>query len=761
MFSLIIRHLSSISLGSLLLVLVLVGGCGTKERTCFPECAASICEVCMDGECVYACRADQVCGGGGCMDVIPCDPACSANACETCDNGNCVSTCQSGQVCDNGACVSEQPCNPACSAIACETCDNGNCVSTCQVDQVCQAGFCVAEQLCDPACDANACEICDSGTCVSTCQQNQVCENGVCVADQACDPACDAAACETCDNGSCVSDCQLGQVCENGVCVAGPSCDPACDAASCEICDNGSCVSTCQLGQVCENGVCVADPDCDPACDASACQVCFNGACINACQVDQVCENGVCVAGPSCNPACDANACQVCFNEACIDACQLDQVCNNGVCEQAPDPTIYDIQNEASDNHPTLGADVTVHNVVVTAIDHHATYQGTFWVQEPAGGPYSGIAVFNPNQLPITFVEGDMLTLSGTYLEFFTMTNLALQSYTVQGPSSMPSPAVVLPTDINTAAGLTAEPWEGVLVEVQNVSVTNPDLGFGEVEVTGQLRLDDALLDLSFMTMDEGFSSIVGIHTYAFDNYKILPRYLGDLYSGQGCFPTCDSFTCMECTANSCQYACVGAQQCLSSTCIPQWSTIYDVQQGNIPLDSTVALTDVVVTAIDTVGVNAGNFWIQETGGGPYSGIMVYNGINEPVTFSVGDRLTVVGTYAEHFTESQIALDFFVVGASGAALSPAVIANPSIIATGGAQAEQYEGVLVRVNNLTVTNPDLGFGEFEVNGSLHIDHDLYTIAPPPELNDSFSSLTGVMRYNFDNTKLEPRDAADVQ
>ena len=50
------------------------------------------------------------------------------------------------------------------------------------------------------------------------------------------------------------------------------------------------------------------------------------------------------------------------------------------------------------------------------------------------------------------------------------------------------------------------------------------------------------------------------------------------------------------------------------------------------------------VTAIDTTGADAGNFWIQDARGGAYSGIMVYNGNNETITFSVGDKLTVTGS---------------------------------------------------------------------------------------------------------------------
>jgi hypothetical protein len=75
----------------------------------------------------------------------------------------------------------------------------------------------------------------------------------------------------------------------------------------------------------------------------------------------------------------------------------------------------------------------------------------------------------------------------------------------------------------------------------------------------------------------------------------------------------------------------------------------------------------------------------------------------------------------------------------------------------------YESVLIQINSISVAdaNPDSpgDFGEFTVTGNLRVDDLLYLITPHT-LGQSFSSITGVLTYNFANYKLEPRSAADV-
>jgi hypothetical protein len=142
---------------------------------------------------------------------------------------------------------------------------------------------------------------------------------------------------------------------------------------------------------------------------------------------------------------------------------------------------------------------------------------------------------------------------------------------------------------------------------------------------------------------------------------------------------------------------------------------------------------------------------------------------NAGLAIAPGDQLTIVGNYDEFFDMSQIELE----GAAGvtktgtvAPLEPEVIADPATIATGGSAAEDYEGVLVRVENVTVIdeNPDapMDFNEFAVTGNLRVDDLFFSMAqwPKPTLGTEFSSITGPLVYGYSNFKLAPRNPADL-
>ncbi|HLT38458.1 MAG TPA: hypothetical protein VK034_19360, partial [Enhygromyxa sp.] len=140
------------------------------------------------------------------------------------------------------------------------------------------------------------------------------------------------------------------------------------------------------------------------------------------------------------------------------------------------------------------------------------------------------------------------------------------------------------------------------------------------------------------------------------------------------------------------------------------------------------------------------------------------------LSIAAGDELTIIGNYDEFFDMSQIE----VADASGvskigsvAPPSPELIADPSTIATGGSMTEDYEGVLVRVENVTVEseNPDApeDFNEFAVTGSLRVDDLFFDMDDwtRPAVGTSFAAISGVLVYRNENFKLEPRDAADLE
>ena len=106
------------------------------------------------------------------------------------------------------------------------------------------------------------------------------------------------------------------------------------------------------------------------------------------------------------------------------------------------------------------------------------------------------------------------------------------------------------------------------------------------------------------------------------------------------------------------------------------------------------------------------------------------------------------------------------ISGNGPAPAPTVINDPASIATGGAMAENYEGCLVQVDMVTVTdeNPDApdDFGEFAVTGDLRIDDLFFTMMDwiDPAMGTPYASITGLLNYSFSNFKLEPRDLGDL-
>ena len=86
------------------------------------------------------------------------------------------------------------------------------------------------------------------------------------------------------------------------------------------------------------------------------------------------------------------------------------------------------------------------------------------------------------------------------------------------------------------------------------------------------------------------------------------------------------------------------------------------------------------------------------------------------------------------------------------------------VATGGADAERYESMLLVVSDVSVTNanPDdpSDYDEFEVAGCLRVDDFLYDALDQPVEGTDYTSITGVLNYSFSNFKLAPRDAEDL-
>ena len=139
---------------------------------------------------------------------------------------------------------------------------------------------------------------------------------------------------------------------------------------------------------------------------------------------------------------------------------------------------------------------------------------------------------------------------------------------------------------------------------------------------------------------------------------------------------------------------------------------------------------------------------------------------------AAGQLLNLVGVYDEFYGLSQLTLeggDAVESVGSGDAPAPAVVADPCSVATGGADAEPWEGVLVQVADVTVTSAVDEFGTFVVDGCLKVDRLFFSLdagdcagtdeTPSPAVDQAIAGITGVLTFTYDEVKLEPRSAGD--
>lgn len=403
------------------------------------------------------------------------------------------------------------------------------------------------------------------------------------------------------------------------------------------------------------------------------------------------------------------------------------------------DATIFAIQQGEIGE----GTIVTVTGVIVTSPVN--AEEGLVFVEEPAGGQYSGISLYLWDEVVMStpLAPGDVVDITGEYTEFFGMSQLVVKNpgdISVTGTDALPGPDMVTAADV-ARSNADAEPWEGVRVQIVDATIAEANDGFGQYLLAGEALVGNAFVDPLPQAHNGGsFDSVTGSLHYSFDEFKIQPSSAADLVGYQTPVPTEDT-------------------------------SIYDIQMDMVELGTLVKLEAVVASSGFTwsAGTDA-SFFAQEPTGGAFSGIQVFVADTTGLTIAPGDELTIIGTYDEFFDMSQIEVtDASAVTklGSGTAPAPEIIADPATIATGGSMTEDYEGVLVRVENVTVEdpNPDApdDFNEFAVTGNLRVDDVFFDMDDwtKPDAGASFASITGLLIFGHSDFKLVPRDAADLE
>jgi cytosine/adenosine deaminase-related metal-dependent hydrolase len=198
-------------------------------------------------------------------------------------------------------------------------------------------------------------------------------------------------------------------------------------------------------------------------------------------------------------------------------------------------------------------------------------------------------------------------------------------------------------------------------------------------------------------------------------------------------------------------------------------ASIYDVKDGTVDFGAEVMIEDVLVTA---AAVDEG-FFVQVHPDDPgyvgpdYSGLFVYHGSG--FSPQAGDRVTVTGSVQDWFGQIQLiaGADAIVLSSGNPEVEPTATTVAAIV-EGGIDQEALEGVVVRIDDLVVSDiaPPAGpgdsdpAGEFEVEGGLRVNDFFYAVSPFPTLGQVYTYLQGVSRWANDYSKLEPRGPQDV-
>ena len=192
--------------------------------------------------------------------------------------------------------------------------------------------------------------------------------------------------------------------------------------------------------------------------------------------------------------------------------------------------------------------------------------------------------------------------------------------------------------------------------------------------------------------------------------------------------------------------------------------TIYEIKQKTVD-EGTYLKVEGIVTAYNS---SKKNFFIQVAAADQdstlkekFSGLYIFNSTK---AVAVGDRVKVTGTlqfYKDSGNSEIIEISKVKnveIVSSNNALPPFVTVDPAKVKNGGELKDAYNGVLVKVENVNVTEEADSYKVFGITGGLKVDDDFYSYTTPA-VGTHFSLLRGVLGDTFGYSKILPRSAED--
>ena len=348
------------------------------------------------------------------------------------------------------------------------------------------------------------------------------------------------------------------------------------------------------------------------------------------------------------------------------------------------------------------GSAVTLNSVIVTAVDMFGSKTGNFWVEEPGGGPFSGVLVYNaPVATVATLTVGTVVNITGAIKDEFALTgsdadptgrtdteiepaSSGSMIVTVTGTATPPAPMVVdaltygqmydaTVVDGGGGPAFTAawEMWGGVLITVNNVSAESAPKSFGstvpvppddyDMSITGVIKAETSLAAFPpNIVRNSCIASITGVEDYFYD-YLILPRNTDDVVLATDNSMCPPGETTQALCTDGIDNDANGFTDCADDNCI----VAYGPGVGTCRQSTTIAALDIAlpatpiqidnayVTAISGNGVSGPgkNFWVATSlTAAAGNGLYIYSaGTTLPITnFGVGSQVTVIGSVEDY-----------------------------------------------------------------------------------------------------------------
>jgi len=393
-------------------------------------------------------------------------------------------------------------------------------------------------------------------------------------------------------------------------------------------------------------------------------------------------------------------------------------------CEDISNIRVVDV-----DGVPVMeGQAVMVCGVLTVAHEFGSSGPG-YLVHETGSVAFHG-GVFGDDTSLIIGDEVEVIGIVGAYNGLTQIQDPPVVNFI--GHVGPPTPTVV--TLATLGAG--GEAWEAQLVTVEGVTLVDPENWPAEGDYatvilqqgvdTYDMYIDrDTNIDGSIApTGTFNVTGVIGQYDTTLpwtEGYNISPRMLDDVGGGGE----------------------------------PPVVTIYDIQYTTDPSGDSPLAGQMVTTSGIVYAVSGAGFFIQDDDA-TWSGIQVFGANNQIV---VGDEVTVTGQVVEYYNFTELTISdstAYTILTSGNPLYPVALGTiPAIY------VEDYEGVFVGVQNVTCSNIDLGYGEWEITDgtNLGVVNDLM-YAYVPVLDECFDLVQGALTYGFGAYKIEPREAGDI-